>query len=133
MSALVHDGAPAVRVRVTPDEDVRARRFDPILDHCGFQNSAAKYIHAKARIARILEGAGSFGASTFAEAVKTAAIPHLAVEVMNLYINFQLPDRQSKRNPFVGLSQRDRQRVFLAMVYDICDRSTGKLGPWWVK
>jgi len=36
-------------------------------------------------------------------------------------------------NPFRGLSDKDAARMFMRRVYDICDRSTGVLGHWWVK
>jgi len=40
---------------------------------------------------------------------------------------------ESATGDFEGKSARDCRRVFWRKVEDICDKSTGVLGPWWVK
>jgi hypothetical protein len=37
------------------------------------------------------------------------------------------------RRQYAGLSEADRDRKFARAIDDICDRSTGVLGAWWVK
>lgn len=90
--------------------------------------------YAKGRILRILEGATP--SASLETACQTATIPSLALEVMRLYSNMVtrgFPRRpQDERNPFFGMSDLDASQMMQAMLENICDRSTGKLGPWWV-
>lgn len=41
-------------------------------------------------------------------------------------------DLKEQRGEFLGKSPRDCERIFWARAQDICDRSTGKHGQWWV-
>jgi len=85
-----------------------------------------KWSSAVARIARILEGAKA--GLTLELTALNAEVPALALEYARLYANFRTRKRQ-----FSDRSNRDALRMFEAAVYDICDRSTSKLGHWWVK
>ena len=44
----------------------------------------------------------------------------------------QAPRPGDEANPFHGLDPIDFGAKFQRMIEDICDRSTSKLGPWWV-
>lgn len=92
----------------------------------------ARWTYACARIMRILQGTTKKG--SLEDAVKDAQIPALAREYADLYINyFLLRNRIDKNNPFLGLNDRDASRKFMRLVENICDRSTGVLGGWFVK
>lgn len=123
--------ATGVRLSVTP-EGAR-RRPAGILDR-GALLVGERWSHACARIFRILEGAGHGGASTTVAAVRDAEMPKLAAEYLlefKLY-NF-LRHRDHESNKYRGLTEPEAARKFMRIVEDICDRSTGRLGGWWVK
>jgi hypothetical protein len=91
------------------------------------QQVSERWGYATARIARILEG-GTTG---------TALAP-LARDFHTLWACFLMRDiaperRGFERNEFDGLSDRDVGRAFMRAIEDICDRSTGVLGSWYVK
>ena len=124
--------AAGVTVRRTPEAEAHESRLDAVLDLGGFANP--KLAHARARIARILEGAQFGGARRIEDALKDAAMPELAREYTNLFAQYHLfRHRRSRWNPFFGLSDFDAARMFEARMYSICDRSTGRFGNWWVK
>lgn len=54
--------------------------------------------------------------------------PAFAKDVLTEHTDFTY-----KRRKYRGLSYLDRQRVFWRAIEDIADRSTGVLGPWWVR
>lgn len=54
--------------------------------------------------------------------------PALAKAVLTEHADFT----HGRRN-YRGLSSIDRQRMYWRAIEDIADRSTGVLGPWWVK
>lgn len=90
---------------------------------------------AVARIGRILEGAAG---TSLAGAAKNAQIPELArawVEVYSYWLtrNRPPPANRVDHNPFRGMNDQDAARLFMRKVEDICDRSTGLLGGWYVK
>lgn len=92
---------------------------------------------AAARISRILEGVRR-DTSSLVVAVEDAEIGVLATEYADLWGHFMTryqapPLSGNDRNPFRGLSDRDAARKFQRLVEDICDRSTGRLGSWYVK
>jgi hypothetical protein len=97
----------------------------------------SKWAHALGRRARILSGATP--STDRRKLVSTCEIPALAWEFLRLHawavtrIRIGNPPRLTgEANPFDHLSLRDFVAKFEAMTYDICDRSTGRLGPWWV-
>lgn len=57
------------------------------------------------------------------------------VKMQGLALEFVLAmDSLQKRiREFKGKNAVDCRRIFRRKVEDICDRSTGRLGPWWVK
>ena len=114
----------------TRGEPVESVEFDqnPML-------TSEKWSKAGARIGRILEGMG--GSSDFRVACRNAAIPELALEYTELYAYYvsrhQVHIIGRDHNPFRGMSESDAVKMLVAKVYAICDRSTGKLGWWYVK
>lgn len=88
---------------------------------------------ATARIGRILENDGGTKVPDVDRALAATAVPKLAREFLELWFHYQVRHRQSRFNPFAGLSDADASRKFLRGIFDICDRSTGVLGSWWVK
>jgi len=98
------------------------------------------YAHACARIARILEGAkpahGAFSRDAALEsAIKSAAHPRCAKMYMEAWSYFMTRQRpapilKTDHNPFRGLSDREAYGKWYAMIENICEKSTGKLGAW---
>lgn len=122
---------------VDRDPELRgaAHRYRPNALHRNPMAVSARWGAAVARIGRILEGAAG---GTLVDATKNAQIPALAkkwVEVYGFYMTrarapaFGVVDH----NPFRGMSDRDASRAFMRAVEDICDKSTGVLGSWYVK
>ncbi len=121
------------RVTRTPLEQARPRTRSQIL-HQKAHLVAEQWSHACARIARILEGSGQGGAVTTEAATADAEMPKLAAEYLRLWKLYSwLRWCNADWNPFRGLSDRDASRKFMRMVMDICDRSTGRMGGWWVR
>ncbi len=132
MSDPVQQAADDAGVRLRVSDKERPRSHDLVLDQGGIGHP--KWMAAKARIARILEGARQGGASSIAGSIKDAQVPRLAHEFMELTAQYKFGrHRNSKWNPFRDLSDGDSARKFVRMVFDICDRSTGRLGAWWTK
>ena len=112
-----------------------ARPYRPRILHADPHTFSRRWPFAVARIYRIGEGAK---ASTFGRATDSAECPALAKEYLELYAYYMTrrapaPLYKIDHNPFRHLSDKDAARMFERRVEDICDRSTGRLGPWWVK
>lgn len=100
-----------------------------------------RWSYAKGRIIRICEGMSVHANPVVA--TRTATCPDLALEVLKLQVWAAVthmrrhtgewgPEPAGERNPFWGLSPADFGRVLMRLTEDICDRSSAKLGPWWV-
>lgn len=97
-----------------------------------------RWSFAKARIARICEGV--INHPDIIKATAGCTMPKLAREVFRIQ-GFILsrhtrPDQLpqgSEANPFFGLSEKDYAAKFQRMIENICDKSTGRLGSWYVK
>lgn len=98
----------------------------PVLD------VSQKLAAGMARILQIMEH-GAEKATDFDKAIANAAVPRLAREFLRAWTGHKLRHRISRHNPFAGLSDVDADRMLERCIYDICDRSTGVLGPWWVR
>jgi hypothetical protein len=59
---------------------------------------------------------------------RTYVYPDLAKAVIGEHTDFTM-----RRRRYRDLNSVDRQRAFWRAIEDIADRSTGRLGPWWVK
>ncbi len=90
--------------------------------------------YATARIQRIISGATADRNPVVA--TSTCEIPHLALEVYRLFAQVATRGRKPRpgdeTNPYHGRSNADVSRMIDRAVEDICDRSSGRLGPWWV-
>jgi hypothetical protein len=98
--------------------------------------TSEKWGKAAGRVRRILEGIA--GSSDFRVACRNAAMPDLALEYTETYWYFMTRHQlaivgRNDHNPFRGLSEKDAVKMLVAKVYAICDKSTGKLGWWYVK
>jgi hypothetical protein len=90
------------------------------------------------RIAQILASGAdlraTFKRGGFDALIAETEVPQLAREVAELFVHYTaLRHRQSKWNPFLGLNPTDAARALIRGLEDIADRSTGALGPWWVR
>lgn len=85
-----------------------------------------------ARVYRIMQGSG--GNSTPSEALKNAADPKLAKEIATIWWLVQNRHLEActcgTRNPFCGLDGVTTKNMSWRLLENICDRSTGKMGPW---
>ena len=123
---------------ITPQEDANLPKMKAAPKHRDRPNVlygdvmkvSARWPYALGRIRRIVEGTSP--SSKREVVVATAECPKLAMEVWELLANYQLRYRNSRMNPFRDLTDFDAQRKMQRMVEDICDRSSGKLGPWFV-
>lgn len=105
--------------------------------HQNAQKVGERWGYAVGRIKRILEGVRR-DTTSLVTAVEDAELGALALEYADLWSCFltraaPAPLTGKDLNPFRGLSDRDASRMFMRKVEDICDRSTGKLGSWYVK
>ncbi len=100
----------------------------------GKATPGTRWSYALGRLQRIISGATKHADP--AVATSTCELPRLALEVYRMYAQVALrhmpPRPGDEANPFYGLSQIDFGRVLQRKVEDICDRSTGRLGPWFV-
>jgi len=135
----------ANRLSLTKSEDERSRIARPYRPGVLHRSATAKshpwwYMYACARIGRILEGAkpslGAFTSSAAIEsACRSAAHPRLARRFMETYAYFLTRSKPSPtvgadHNPFRMLSDREAYAKWYAIIEDICEKSTGKLGTW---
>lgn len=113
--------------------DKAVDRFDPVLD-ADPRKLGQKFPAMMGRIKRIFEARGDTRQATLAKSLEEVAAPKLAREFMSLLVFWKAPYLKMKANPFYEVeAPRDRARILLRKIEDICDRSTGAMGPWWVK
>lgn len=126
-----NQGMELYRRPVTGDEP-KAKRS--LLDAPAFRVSQ-KFPAMMERIRRICQPTGDKPTQRgLGAAIAVLAHPKLAREFVHLFLCYQQPAMPHKSNPFRDVaSPRDRALMFLRMTEDICDRSTGVLGPWWVR
>lgn len=91
-----------------------------------------RWANACARIKRILETVNT-DTSDLVKAIEGAELSALAKEAAEIISWWFMRHSRSPRNPYRELSTRDALRKYERLVYDVCDRSTGKLGHWYVK
>lgn len=94
----------------------------------------SRWSYAMGRLKRILDGATNHPDPMVA--TSTCEIPALAREVFRIQawvFTRRVPPRpQDEQNPFYGLSEADYVRVLQRRIEDVCDLSSGRLGPWWI-
>lgn len=119
----------------------RGQKMRPRSLYWNPQKVTERWGYAVGRIKRILEGTRK-DTSSLIVAVEDAELRALATEYAELWSNYmtragKVPAGERDPNPFrndgVPMNDRDASRKFMRMVEDICDRSTGKLGSWYVK
>lgn len=99
---------------------------------------SSRWPFALGRLKRILEGASpafaADGSIDWRATCSTCGDPKRAYEYMDLksWFDFRLTPQTRRHNPFFGMSSRDAGLKFQAEVENLCDRSSGRLGPWWV-
>lgn len=106
---------------------------------CDATPKSEKAIRMFGRIKQILRPRGDIAAmarrgNTIAESTIECTDPKLALEFLELW-TWYMPLRSlpSPKNRFYWLSDWDAARSFMSELERICDKSTGKFGPWWVK
>lgn len=92
---------------------------------------------AIARIARIMSPRGdlrtAYVRGGFDAAVREMEAPALAREVLELFVHYSaLRNRSSRWNPFAGMTPKDSARALIRALEDVCDRSTGLFGQWFI-
>jgi len=108
-------------------------RKDSLLD-ADPRKVSTRFPAAMARIKRIFEARGDTRQMTLAKSLEEVAAPRLARKFMSLLVFWKAPDLNMKANPFYGVgNDRDRARIMMRKIEDICDESTGTMGAWWVK
>ena len=104
----------------------------PILN--GNARYGSRWSFALGRLRRIVEGATSHSNPRIA--TSTCEMPDLAYQVFRLHAAVALrhlpPRPGDEPNPFHGLSDVDFGRKLQRLVEDICDKSSKRLGPWFV-
>ena len=135
----------ANRLTLTKSEEERKAMATPYRPAVLYSDPTGKnhpwwFVHACARVGRILEGAkptwGAFSrGSAIESACKSAGHPKCARRFMETLWYFTSRDRPARprgtdHNPFRGLSDRDAYAKWYTLVERICDASTDKLGPW---
>lgn len=107
-----------------------AKRDRPDVLYAQAHKVSQRWPFAMGRIKRIIDGATQSASN--AVLMSTCECPDLALEVRRLHADYLMRGRISKHNPFSGLSEDDARRKMIRMVEDICDKSSGRLGPWWI-
>lgn len=127
-------GAVAVRPKDIRRRVVRQMHAKP--------ESDSRWEAALVRIARLLRGVKApIGRMSNIDAARRymfedCEIPHLADEIDRvralMVVRDRMPRPGDEPNPFFGMNKDDAGDLLQRMLEDICDRSTGKCGPWLV-
>ena len=116
-----------------------ARDLGPQFDLPPEYGNSERWRLAKGRMARIVAGAGAplrhpDGSFDFRAMTSTCEIPHLAYRYLCAWFNFDfryIPET-ARHNPFFMMPKREASMKLAREVEDICDTSSGRLGPWFV-
>jgi hypothetical protein len=113
-----------------------ARPYRPVALHADPRIIGPRWPFAVMRIKRILEGLAR--SSSITDAVNGAEYKQLAREYVETYTYYltrtrPAPAKGTDHNPFRHMSDFDAFKKFVRCVEDICDRSSSKLGGWYVK
>lgn len=133
----VAEALAATNTRLTKAMESPVQRYRPRVLHQNPLLISERWAAACARIARILEGSG--GSSSLTGGAANAQLPALAKRYLEAYAFYLTrykppPSKGVDHNPFRGLSDKDAARLFMRLVEDICDASTGSvMGAWYVK
>lgn len=102
--------------------------------HADPRKVSPRWAHAVARLKRICDHAAS--GSSMGD-VDNADVPKLAKEYVMEWMYLAIKDqpaplRGTDHNPYRAMSDVDAGHKFQRRCEDICDRSTGKFGQWFV-
>lgn len=109
---------------------------DPILDAAP---KSERMIRAFGRVKQFMRPRGDIAAvakrgGSLRDSVIECTDPELSLEFLELWTWYgPLRRMPSPKNTFFYLNEYDAAAKFIRGLEDICDRSTGKFGPWWVK
>ena len=107
--------------------DIKEKEHVPLLDPNKLKATAG--LKAAAMVARYKELLARAPASQARNTDRANFLfPAFAKDLLAIH-----SDHLHGRRDFRGLKPRDKRRVWIRKVEDICDRSTGILGPWWVR
>lgn len=128
--------AAAVGAEIQRGQVQVVSRKDPLLH--GKTMPDDKWSFAKGRSARIMSGATQHSDPKIA--TSTCEMPALALRLYTIYACLSVARSLEKSamrfrvrdNPFAGFNAKDRVRILRRLVEDVCDESSGRLGPWWV-
>lgn len=117
----------------------KPRDLGPQFDLPPEYERSERWMLAKGRLARIISGAGlparhPDGSFNFHAMTATCEVPHLAYRYLAAWCNFDLRylPETARHNPFFMMSTREASLKLAREVEDICDASSGRLGPWQV-
>ena len=124
------------KLKVSVTDDPEDRPGDMICDAVPKSERAVRMF---GRIKQILRPRGDIAAmarsgNDLRDCTRECTDPELAIEFLELW-TWYMPLRAlaSSKNKFYWLSDGDAARLFVRGLEDICDKSTGRFGPWWVK
>lgn len=118
----------------------KPRDMGPMLDLPPSVAFSERWLLARGRLNRIMEGAGPpqrhpDGTLDVRSMALTANYPRGAARFIEDWLSFDFRGVWQTRNhnPFYGMSHRDASLKFVARAMDICDSSTGtSMGQWFV-
>lgn len=119
-------------VRDIPEEETG----DMILDATP---KSEKAIRMFGRVKQFMRPRGDIGAvarggGALRDCVVECTDPDLSLEFLELWTWYgPLRRLPNPKNKFFLMNDLDAAAAFIRGLEDICDRSTGKFGPWWVK
>jgi hypothetical protein len=108
--------------------------WQPALLHANPMTIDERWSRAVARIKRIQTEGCQLGANgvTFIGALGVLAKDYATIYACFLFRNQSPTKRGFVRNQFDGMPDADVARLYRRLVEDVCDRSTGVLGSWYV-
>jgi hypothetical protein len=123
-------------MRAYVKDDPQERQGDMILDATPKSERAIRMF---GRVKQILRPRGDIGAvarkgGDLRDCTIECTDPALSLEFLELWTWYgPLRALPSPKNKFFYMTDTDAAAAFIRGLEDICDRSTGKFGPWWVK
>lgn len=86
-----------------------------------------------ARAFRIMQPNETVGGRGMEAMAKASDTPLLAKKMLAEFMNYKLWHLAPGKNPYSTPNEKDRAKIFIRRVEDLCDQSTAFYGPWWVK
>lgn len=143
---MAREAAGGVDLDITKSADARrakATPWRPTLLYADPRLTDERWAYAMGRIRRICEGVDAVRSSTpgvtnFEASIRTAASPRLAHRFFELVTYLLTKNRpwlspKKDHNPYRHLPDSEALAKFRAQVEELCDKSTGQFGAWYVK